>query len=276
MADFTTLETSLEDSRPVEVYEFTLGTTTFLFTSAAQSVTVGADTFEPEPGLSRGFIIQGSERKNRTLTVRMAATSEFAKRYLDVPPGVRASVRAYRVQQDETPSLTKVLIFTGLLLNLKFVAGGTVAELAVRTIEAALNQTIPRRTFMSSCNHFLYDQFCQVDSTLHNIVGAVTAEDSTVASITVAGVGASSLKFTAGFVRPVSEVDFRVILSESGDVLTMDTPFPGSFLGQDMQVFAGCDHLIEGDCALVYDNVANNGSFSFVPNRNPFQTGLRA
>jgi len=275
MATLEQLETSFDSSRPVELYEITLGTITFRLTSAAVPITIGVDTFEPEPGLSRSSIVQGSERKNRTLTVTMRADNEFARRYRDIPPGVRASVRAFRVQRDETPSLTTVLIFTGLVQNVKFVLGGTMAQVAVRTLEAALNQRIPRRTYMSSCNHFLYDQFCKVNPALHNIVGEVTAEDPDLATITVDGVGASSLKFISGFVRPVSEVDFRHVLAESGDLLSLDVPFPGSFLGQDVQVFAGCDHLLEGDCALVYDNVIEFGGYAHVPNRNPFQTGIR-
>jgi len=32
--------------------------------------------------------------------------------------------------------------------------------------------------------------------------------------------------------------------------------------------------LIDGDCALVFDNVVEFGGFAFVPKRNIFQSGL--
>jgi hypothetical protein len=41
-----------------------------------------------------------------------------------------------------------------------------------------------------------------------------------------------------------------------------------------MQAFAGCDHLIEGDCALVFDQVAEFGGFAFVPSKDIFAQGV--
>ena len=86
--------------------------------------------------------------------------------------------------------------------------------------------------------------------------------------------GAAGFDFTAGYCKPTSLTDFRKVLVHSGDVLTLLLPFEFDVLNGDVQVLAGCDHLIEGDCALVFDNVAENGSFSFVPKKDIFATGL--
>lgn len=272
MTSFNTLETSIESSRPIELYEFVLGSETFRYTSAEDELTVGSETFTPE-AIARNQVEQGSDQSTRTLNVTVPATNEFAERYINVVPGERATINVYRYQRDEVPSFsTTVLLFKGLVQSVRFPDDGTVAEIAVRSIEAALNRNVPRFSYMGMCNHFLYDQGCTVNPASFNHIGVVTAVSGN--DVTVTGAGASGFDFVGGYARPTSVNDFRMVLAQSGDVLTLLLPFADSIVGGDLQIFAGCDHLIGSDCALVFDNVINFGGFGFVPNRNPFQTGL--
>lgn len=272
MTSFDTLETSVESSRPIELYEFVLGSTTYRYTSAEDTLTVGSEEFIPL-AIARGPMEQGSDQATRTLVITMPSDNAFAEQYINVVPGERASVSLFRYQRDESPAFaTQVLLFKGLVQSVRFPEDGTVAEIAVRSIEAALNRNVPRFSYMGMCNHFLYDAACSVDPSAFNHIGSVTAVSGN--DVTVTGAGASGFDFVGGYARPTGANDFRMVLAQSGDVLTLLLPFADSILGGDLQVFAGCDHLIAGDCALVFDNVINFGGFGFVPNRNVFQTGL--
>lgn len=272
MATNEQLEIGLDTSRPVEVVRITVGSQVFRYSMGSKPITVGSETFLPEKALSRSKLRQGNDQQNQGVLLNFLASNDVVQKYVFIAPGQRGTAQIFRIQRDETPALTMVLIFTGIIQAVKFSQDGQFAELGLRSLEQALNQNIPRFTYMASCNNFLYDQFCQVDPALHNLTGTVVAVSGN--SITVTGVGASSLKFLSGVVRPTVEVDFRQVIGVSGDVLTLDAPFSSNLLNAQVQVFAGCDHVLTGDCALVYDNVINFGGFAFVPLREIFSQGL--
>lgn len=272
MATFDQLEVSQEASRPIELYEFTLGTAVFRYTSGEDELTVDGDVYMPE-AIARGTTVQGSDQANRNMIVTVPTTNALAQQYITVPPGEKASLNIFRLQRDETPLFdTQVLQFKGLVQSCRFPNDGTSAEFAVRSIETALNQNIPRFTFMSMCNHVLYDAACGAIDTDFDHLG--TATDVTGVTVTISGLSASGLDMVGGFVRPTSANDFRLVLAQSGDVVTLLLPFAVDPTGTNMQAFAGCDHLIAGDCALVFDRVADFGGFAFVPNLNIFSSGL--
>lgn len=272
MTSFNTLETSVESSRPIELYEFQIGANVYRFTSAEDALTVGSDDYEPE-AIARNHVEQGSDAATRTLTITVPASNPFAEQFINVVPGERASVNVYRYQRDEVPPFnTTVLLFKGVVQSVRFPNDGHSAEIAVRSIESALNRNVPRFTYMGMCNHILYDANCGANPSSFNFIGIVSAVSGN--DVTVTGAGASGFDFEGGYARPTGANDFRMVLAQAGDVLTLLLPFADSIIGGNLQIFAGCDHLITGDCALVFDKVNNFGGFGFVPNRNVFQTGL--
>lgn len=272
MADFGTLESSLQDSNPLEVYKFALGGQSFLYTSAEDEIVLGADTYEPI-AISRNEIQQGQDARKRILEVTVPASNAFAQRYVVTPPGQRATLSIIRLQRDEVPTFsTQVLVYKGSVQSAQFPDDGQTAKIAVQSIEAASSRTIPRFTYSGMCNHILYDERCKVDPALFNHIGNVTVESGN--DITVTGAGAAGLDFTGGFARPSAVTDFRLIVAQAGDVLTLLIPFEVPVLNTDVQAFAGCDFLIEGDCALVFDQVIEFGGFAHVPSKDIFSEGL--
>ncbi len=267
------LEKSREDSRPIETYVIVLGAVTFRFTSAEDDLVIDGNDYEAI-SIVRNQVLIGSDQQRRTLTVTVDADNAFASQYVNNIPGERATLSLFRYQRDETPPFdTTVLLFTGKVQSVKFPNDGINAAIQVRSIEAALSRNVPRVTYMGMCGAFLYDRFCNADPTLFNHIGTVTLVDGN--DITVSGAGASGFDFVSGYCRPVAEEDFRLVLAQSGDVLTLLLPFQNDHTGASLQVFAGCDHLIEGDCALVFDRVIDFLGFAFVPNKNVFQVGLQ-
>ena len=273
MADFDTLESGREGSRPLEVYKFTLGVDTFLYTSAEDVITLDLDVFQPE-AISRGSIGQGGDNRNRNLIITVPSGNEFARKYINIVPGTKASLRLLRLQRDETPAFdTRTLGFQGQVQSVRFPQDGHAAEITVRSIETALNRNMPRFTYMGTCNHVLYDNGCKVDPTLFTVVGNVSAVSGNTITVTGASSKANGF-FTGGFCKPSAESDFRMVLKHVGDVLTLLLPFAQSVLNTNVEVFAGCDHLLKGDCALKFDQVLEYGGSFFVPLPNIFQTGV--
>ena len=275
MSSFDTLESSVEASRPIEIYKFAMGSTTWTYTSWGQDITIGSDTYVAHP-IKRSRIVQAADQKTRNTTVTVPSENPFAAQYINISPGQRASLTIIRLQPDESPSFnTQVMIFKGTVQSVSFPRDGYTAEVIVRSIESAKNQNLPRVTYMGMCNHSLYDGGCKVDPGLFNITGPVTAGGATT-EITVTGANAKPDGYwTGGYVTPLSGLpDFRFIVKHVGNVLTLLLPFASDASGATVQVFAGCDHVLTGDCKTKFENALEFGGFAFVPNKNPFSSGL--
>jgi uncharacterized phage protein (TIGR02218 family) len=272
MTSFNALATSVEGSRPIELYELTIGSTTYRYTNADADLSYNGNDYLAVP-ITRSKLSQSQERQRRKLTIKLPTSLPLPQLYVTNVPGETVTVTLFRLQRDEVPSFdTQVLLFTGIVQSCAFEEDTERAALTVQSLESALGQNVPRMTFMGQCNNFLYDQFCGVNPDDFDYVGAATAVDGN--TVTVSGAAASGIEFTGGYARPTGSNDFRLVVSQSGDDLTLLLPFSADVVGSDVQIFAGCDHLIEGDCALVFDNVLNFSGFAFVPNKNVFQSGL--
>ena len=273
MATYDQLESSVEGSRPIELYEFSLGSDFFRYTSAEDEITIGADVYTPL-AIARDKIVQGSDQGTRNLKVTVPTSTALAQEYIDVPPGQKVGLNIFRYQRDEVPTFdTQVLLFKGRVQAVAYPNDGHSAEFAIRSIESALNRNLPRFSFAGTCQHILYDDACGAIATDFDHLGAASSISGN--TITVSGASASGLDFVGGYCRPTGTNDFRMIISQSGDVLTLLLPFQVDPTGGNMSVFAGCDHLIEGDCALVFDRVADFGGFAFVPSKDIFAQGVR-
>lgn len=276
MTSFDTLQGSVEDSRPVEIYEV-LGVTgaPYRWTSASEKVTVGAIDYQAEPGLSRSRIENGADQDRRTLQVTVSGANPFANLYKNVVPGQKATLTIWALQYDESPMFnTKQLIYQGQVQSVAFPQDGFTADIAVRSLEVALSRNIPRYTFSALCQHVLYGTGCLVDPATFNIVGNVTAVDGNVITVVGANTKPDGF-FTNGYVSNLTgTTDFRMIVDHVGNDLTLLLPFPIDVTGTSVQAFAGCDRVLTGDCALKFDNVDRHGGWAFVPNRNIVTQGL--
>jgi uncharacterized phage protein (TIGR02218 family) len=271
---FSDLESSAESSRPVELYVFALGATSYLYTNSQDEITVGADVYLPT-SISRDAIAQGSDERNRVLTVTMPGDNTFARKYVDVVPGNRAVLSIYRLQRDESPGPTPVLAWKGIIKSVRFPDNGQTAQVAAQSLDAALSHKIPRYSYKSLCNHVLYGAGCLVDPTAFSVTGLC----SSIAGSTVVMVGADSQPdgyWKGGIIRPVSGTDFRLVLDHVGTTLTLLLPFADDPTGANLQVYAGCNHRLVsgGDCLVKFDNVARYGGFGYVPNRNIYTNGV--
>ncbi len=265
-------ESSVESSRPVELYKFAQGNDDFLYTSAEDDITIGLDVYRAIP-IRRTAPVQGAEDRDRDIQVVVPATDSFVQQYILVVPGQRATLTIQRFQRP-TGTSELVLIFKGIVQSVAFNKLGREAIISVLPIESATSRPIPRFTYMGLCNHVLYDARCKVVETNFDFFGTASAFDSATNVLTVPGLNAESDGFyDGGFVLFSSINDFRLILSHTGNDITLLLPFPETVVGENVTVFAGCDHTL-ATCKTKFDNVLNYGGFQFVPTANPFEVGL--
>lgn len=272
MSSFDALESSVEGSRPIELYEFSLGNDTYRFTSAEDTLTPVSDPFAPL-AIARTRIEQGSDQNNRNIIVTMPASQALAQLYVDVPPPDKLNLSIFRYQRDESPAFdTQVLMFKGVVQSVRFPGSGRTAEMTVRSFEVALNRIVPRFTFMGMCNHILGDDRC--GATASTYTGTCTAVSSDGQTLTIGGLSAGlPISSTGGFCHISSTNDFRMVLEQSGDDVSILVPMQNSPLGQQVTVSSGCDHVVTSGC-VTYDNIERFGGFAWVPSKNIFTTQI--
>ena len=272
MANFDALESSVESSSPIELYTITVGPLTYRYTSGSVDITISGITWTAEP-IARTKIAKSPTRQE-ILTIKFTATNTFARSFMGIVPGSRGYVTIIRLQRDESPTFaTQVLLYKGQIAGGKYAAGGNMIDLQARSVEAATTRTVPRFTFMGMCNHILFDSGCKKSTAGFFITGTVSSISDVTYTITGANAQPDGY-WTGGWMTPVGTNDYRMVLSHVGNVVTLLLPFADNLAGLDVEVYAGCDHTLGGACANKFDNVLEYGGFAFVPNKNPFSTGL--
>lgn len=268
---FAAHETSQEGSRPVELYRFVVGGATYAYTSAEDTIVASSITYAPE-AISRSRILNSQEQRQNVVEVTVPGVNAFAALYKQIVPGQRATLTVQRLQRGDTPTPERLTLFQGYVQSVAFLNDGRLAKIAAVPSSAAQSRPIPRFTFQGSCNHVLYDNGCKVVAGDFKHTGLVTAVNGNV--ITVDGAGAFiDDYFTSGFVDAAGGLDARLVLSHTGDDLTLLLPFPFTIVGSTIDVYAGCDHTLP-TCKVKFNNVINFGGFAFVPKRNIFNSGL--
>lgn len=260
-------ESSTHDGAPVELYEFTRGTTVSRFTSAAKDVVLGDLTYLAEP-LRRSRIEATRERTRSALKITCRRDFPIAELFRVSPP---SEVIAFVLKRFHRGDAEVKAIWVGRVLNCLWGDGSATAELNVEPASTSLKRNGLTRSYQRNCPHVLYSQGtnqCGVDRAAHSTVTTVTAIDRS--KLTVAALGAKP--WPGGFVEWDSgdgHLERRFIVAASGLELTLTWPFQGIAIGASVTASPGCDQT-RGTCANTYDNLDAHGGFPFTPGKNPF------
>lgn len=272
---FDAFEISQDGSAPVELYTITVGAVISRWTSAEDDITEAADVFTATNVKRDKITDGGSDNKQQSMTLTVPGDNPVVTQYINSVPGVKADVRIERIQRPDGPTYEVIRIFEGRIESVAFEQQGRVAKIKVEPRVTAQSREIPRFTYQGLCNHVLYDTRCQVndsDPSFRLSSAAVTAESGRTITVTGAGLNGDGY-YTGGFVESGGGSDHRLIIDQTGDVLTLHLPFATSVLATVVNVFAGCDHTV-ATCKSKFDNVINYGGFAYIPTKNPFTTGL--
>jgi uncharacterized phage protein (TIGR02218 family) len=265
---YESFEESIEGGRPVELYEFVIGTTTYRYTTAEDEISFASQTWFPRQ-IERTSPEVASDENAKELTFTIPADDPVASQYIDVAPGQKMALTITRFHRGDTEAF---ILWQGRITGATFTDKGRMATLRGLTVESASSRQIPRDKYQGLCNHVLYDSRCAVTRSSFKYTGTITAVAGNV--ITVGGLNANGADWAlGGYVDFNTGEDARVILAQSGDDLTMLLPFKEDVLGSTVDVYAGCDHSIT-TCNTKFSNLINYGGFVYVPLINPFQRGL--
>jgi len=265
---YDAFETSAESGRPVELFEITLGSAVYRWTSAEDTQSFGGNDFTPIVIERNGFA-EGSDDRDGILELLVSSSNAFAQEYIDIVPTDLATVEVLRLHRGDGNTVT---IWRGKVQTVTFFDQNQRAKIACRPDLGTTSRLIPRRTFQVQCNHVLYGTACAVVEASFRYTGTVASVSADGRTLTVTGLSANGADWAVGgFVT--FGADKRMILSQSTDDVVISLPFRSSPSGQSVDVQAGCDHTA-ATCESKFSNLENFGGFPFVPTRDIFRNGV--
>lgn len=263
-------------SRPIELYTFSLGVSTWRYTSGDEDITFDSQVYTAIPIKREQKTINPGERESDKLRITLPASQLPATRFRSVQPALDLDITVTRIQLDEAAAspydtspqpegvpTTAFVIFNGYASSVQF--RGREAIIQANPVSQKFTREIPRFKYQNLCNHVLYDDKCTVAKASFQQNGVVNSQISNVYTIN----GFSGTAFTGGYIENAAGDDYRAILHHDGDQFTVLLPFYESIVGSTVKVYQGCDHTI-GTCKDKFNNVENYGGFPYVPEKNPF------
>lgn len=258
-------EKSIEDSRPRECFEFVLPTVTYRLTSATRDVVIDGQTYRAGT-IQRGEIgVPVIGASPGELEITMLVSHALPQRWLrgGVPPR-RIEVNVYRKQMrsgEHRPEWTGYITSMACDRHLaKFLISARASDSSQRRI--------PTITMGHECPHILYNASCRVDRNAFKVATTVAGVNGR--EVTLAGIGGKPDRWAMyGEILHVASGERMTIQSQTGTAISMQLPLVDMQVGDAVEIYAGCDHLIN-TCLEKFSNQVNFGGFPHMPTKNPF------
>ncbi|MGY6535288.1 MAG: phage BR0599 family protein [Pararhodobacter sp.] len=283
---YAAIESSVSDSRPYFLYQFTEGTQVWRFTSRAAAWTSagsggGAISWAPA-AVAHGDVVQTGEIERGRLELTWPLSHPFARRFL-APMGHEPVVLTIFRGHEQLPGET-VAHWKGRVMGAE--VEGQRIVLTCESVFSTLRRAGVRAKYQRLCRHALYGRGCGLDIGAHWTSGTVAAVAGSAASVTIPEAATQPDGwFRGGVLRFGPHLGF--ITGHAGSTLSLSRPMPalaaaltapeldpvtGDPLPVLVDLAPGCD-LRASTCATKFGNLLNFGGFPEIPGRNPFGGG---
>jgi hypothetical protein len=181
---YEVIETSTEDGRPVELYEFQRAGVFFRFTSADITINDGSNDFAPI-AIERSSIGQTDDFAKAGINIEFARDNSFASAFLNYSPDSATILTSKREHFGDDDF---IVYWKGRVGAAS--ATGSKVKLECESVFSSLQRPGLRARYQRMCRHVLYDENCTVDQTLFrvpSVVSAISGTDITFAQVDGAG-----------------------------------------------------------------------------------------
>ena len=274
---FPTIETSVDDARPVFLYRFTYTLNAWRYTNSDKSINFDNSVFVTAP-VKHSAITGASDSTKASLTITLEGSSPIGEIFEIYPPSEPVIVTVFCQQyQDDVTSYA--VLWKGRITGAKWVGGETL-ELTCESVYTSLQRPGLRRMYQLQCPFMLYGDQCGVTRDSYKEVMKVIGITSTV--VTAAAAAGKPVNWYAGgymtwFNNVNGNIEKRMIRgSDSTGAMTLSAIPVGLTGNQEINVFPGCDHTINGanGCAVKFANNLRFGGTPWSPTQNPFSGSI--
>lgn len=265
---FSSYETSVESGQPVELYKFVIGTSSYYYTSSPDIIVFADHTYYPRQ-IERSAVVQSAEDRQQQIEVTLPSEDDVAARFVGIVPGSITYLTIYRYHRGD-PNI--MVLWSGVVAGASYITQGGQCKLRGLTTEGGINRSIPSFKYQGLCNHVLFNPGCGVGADSFRFNGVCSTISGS--TITIPGIyAAHGANWMVAGLLNLGDYDYRLVVSQDHDVLTMYLPFEHSPIGKAIKCYAGCNHSTT-DCSTKFSNLARYGGFPYVPELNPFTAGI--
>lgn len=264
MSLYSEFELSLFGGKPIELYKFVHGADVWTYCAVSKDVVYDTETYAQLP-IGRTSIGQNNEMAKSDITITCPIGCEVSQLFLTGSPENAVSVTIFR--QHDGAEDGPVVAWKGRVVSAKW--DGAKCKLVCGSIYSTQKRIGLRARYTRNCRHILYSRGCNLNKDDFAIPATVSAIDGSLTVLTVpAAAGYSAGYFLAGMIG--ADGVYRFIINHSGSSITLATPITSVAVDDTINLYPGCDHSL-ATCKNKFNNLANNGSFAWIPIRNPFE-----
>lgn len=265
---YNLIETSMQDARPIELYEYQRGTQFWRYTSADQNISFDSASYQAVPAMKRSNIEASTERARNALKIEAPRDWDIAEQYRTYPPSepITLTVREFHDGDAEA-----VVVWVGRITSVEW--EGSKATVIHEPVSSSLKRPGLRRLYQRQCPHVLYGTACGVSEEAYAINSTVQTISADGLELSMSGTGEFASQYFAGGVARLSlgsgQFERRMITISGSGLIVLGKPFAALAVGLQLRLSPGCDHTLT-TCNTKFGNVANYGGFPFIPQKNPF------
>jgi uncharacterized phage protein (TIGR02218 family) len=264
---FDTLETSVEDGKPIFLYRFTLGSVVWRYTSAAKDLLVGADTYEAVAISHDGVKLTG-EASTDALTIQCPVSIGPVQVHFGTPPATPIQVAILRKHDDNAEVVT---VYVGEISQVGFPLPGQ-ARITCETLSVSMQREGLRLSWQRGCPYALYDPLtCKVDKTLFAVSVTVLSVSGFEIVVDTEDAMADG-RFNGGFMEwsnLTRGMEFRGIESQVSTTIQVFGMTDDIYPGLVMTIYPGCART-KASCVDKFNNFDNYGGVINLPGKSPF------
>lgn len=258
---FSTYEYSIEDGEPIELFRFVFNETEYFFTNGLEPYTdLLGNVWEPAP-IKRGKLEDTNNEKAGKVKLEFPSTDSFVTK-VQSEDSSSITVDVFKVHLNDLDK-EQVLIWSGKVVDKR--RSNYKYYIFAEPYINFLNRSGMRGHYQRICRYTLYKEGCYADPNINREQFQVLGQSGNI--LTLSGSPSTNI-FQGGFVRILNTKQSRMILTYTGDALTLASGFTDISENDTVELFAGCNHSFT-DCRDKFNNVENFGGFPWIPLKNP-------
>lgn len=264
---YNSIESSANSGKPVFLYEFIQGSTTWRLTSAPYDIVWNALTWTAST-VSHSEVKQTNEMSKGNLDLTFAIDDAFAAQFLGYAPD---QITTISIRRFHTGDPDAVVYWKGRIVG----SAGSNKSIKINceSIFTSLRRSGLRARYQISCRHALYMVGCNLNKSSFATAGVVSAVSGN--TVTIPSIAGDAAGWRVGGMLEY-ETYLRLITAQNGGLLTLSNPikaltddFAISGAGVlSVNTYPGCDRTRE-TCTNKFANWINFGGFPWIPAKNP-------
>lgn len=273
-------ELTIDDSQPVELYEFSSVNGNFYFTSDVLDWSADGNTYLSVSGLTRTKIAIGTQDNDKnelTVSIPTSVQVAYAWAFAVLPPQMDITIK--RVDREGGGTY---IIWKGKVSTIEVLENMAMFRCPTR-FSSILTARVPTVVIQPQCNHILYDSRCGLNRNDYKYTADVTSVVGSILFIDISlpasnGTFGPNNDFLNGEVVRLLTGERRTITGTNftGTSVTISYPLEIE-VGESIEITEGCDHLqLSNYGCFKFNNLVNFGAFPLVPgeDKNIFTSGV--